>query len=215
MKAIVNGCCLALLVLSPAVNGADKIKVVGLFSNKAIVVVDGRQILLSVNQPTPDGITLISANSSEAVIEMNGERDTYRLGEHIGAHFKEPEAGKSVTIAPDAGGSYEVNGSINGFQVKFLVDTGATHVSMNRNVAKRIGLDYRSAREGLSETASGINKVFVLELDTVTVGGIKLNNVGASVHDGDHPRVILLGNTFLNRVDMVRESSMLILRERP
>ena len=47
------------------------------------------------------------------------------------------------------------------------------------------------------------------------VGGIKMNNVQASVHDGDFPRIILLGNTFLGRVKMIREGEMLLLEEKP
>ena len=111
---------------------------------------------------------------------------------------------------------YEVNGSINEFQVKFLVDTGATSISMNSNQARRIGIDYKmEGREGLSETASGLSKIYIVNLKTVMVGGIKIHDVQASVHDGDFPRIILLGNTFLGRVKMIREGEMLKLEEKP
>ncbi len=121
-----------------------------------------------------------------------------------------------MSIAPDGGGMYEVNGSINEFQVKFLVDTGATSISMNKNHARRIGINYKfEGKEGLSETASGLDKIYIVNLKTVMVGGIKLHDVQAAVHDGDFPRIILLGNTFLGRVKMIREGQMLMLEEKP
>ncbi len=152
--------CLLLFIISMNVSAVDKITVSGLFKNKAIVTIDGKQRLLEVGKPSPEGVLLISANAKEAVIEIDGEQKTYTLGQHIGSSFKKPAGGKTVSIAPDRSGMYEVNGSINEFQVKFLVDTGATYISMNKNHARRIGINYKfEGREALSETASGLNKI--------------------------------------------------------
>lgn len=208
--------CLLLLILSMNVFAVEKITISGLFKNKAIVTIDGKQRLLKVGEPSPEGVLLISANAKEAVIEIDGEQKTYTLGQHIGSSFKKPTGRNTVSIAPDRGGMYEVNGSINGFQVKFLVDTGATSISMNKHHARRIGIDYKfEGKEGLSETASGLDKIYIVNLKTVMVGGIKLHDVQAAVHDGDFPRIILLGNTFLGRVKMIREGQMLMLEEKP
>jgi len=208
--------CLLLFFLSVNVFAVDKITVSGLFKNKAIVTIDGKQRLLKVGKPSPEGVLLISANAKEAVIEIDGEQKTYTLGQHIGTSFKKPTGGNTVSIAPDRAGMYEVNGSINEFQVKFLVDTGATFISMNKNHARRIGINYKlDGKEGLSETASGLNKIYIVNLKSVMVGGIKLHDVQAAVHDGDFPRIILLGNTFLGRVKMIREGQMLMLEEKP
>lgn len=177
---------LFLFVLSMNVSAVEKIKISGLFNDKAIVTIDGKQRLLKVGKPSPEGVILISANAKEAVIEINGEQNTYTLGSHIGSSFEKPSGGNTVSIAPDAGGMYEVNGSINEFQVRFLVDTGATLISMNSNDAKRIGINYRmEGQESLSETASGLSKIYLVNLKTVMVGDIKLRDVQAAVHDGD------------------------------
>jgi len=128
--------CLLLFFLSVNVFAVDKITVSGLFKNKAIVTIDGKQRLLKVGKPSPEGVLLISANAKEAVIEIDGEQKTYTLGQHIGTSFKKPAGGNTVSIAPDRAGMYEINGSINDFQVKFLVDTGATFISMNKNHAR-------------------------------------------------------------------------------
>ncbi len=207
---------LLLLLFSINLFAVDKLAILGLFENKVIVTIDGKQRLLKVGKPSPEGVLLISANSREAVIEIDGEQNTYTLSTQIGGNFKKPIGGNAVTIAPSRTGMYKVNGSINGFQVKFLVDTGATFISMNANHAKRIGIDYKmEGIEGLSETASGLDKIYTVSLKTVMVGDIKIDNVKASVHDGGFPRIILLGNTFLSRVKMIREGRLLKLEEKP
>jgi len=48
-----------------------------------------------------------------------------------------------LRIWPTSNGMYLVNGTINGFTVRFLVDTGATAIAMNRNDARRLGIDFR------------------------------------------------------------------------
>lgn len=190
----------------------DKIKVDGLFKDKAIITINGQQRLLSKGKTSPEGITLVSANSREAVILVDGKEQTLKLGSHIGSEFTSDKKQKIVTIAPTTNGMYMVNGSINGFQVEFLVDTGATLISMNKHNAKRIGLNYRlDGEEGASYTASGIDKVYLMNLDKVKVGEIELSDVDASVHDGDHPQVILLGNSFLGKLDLLREGKLLKL----
>ncbi len=193
----------------------EKINVLGLFKNKVIVKIDGKQRVLSVNKISPEGVMLISANSREAVLEIDGIRDTYTLGTHIGGKYKKPVGGTISTIAPDEQGMYRVNGSINGFQVDFVVDTGATLIAMNKHQAKRIGLNYRlEGREAISNTASGLVKIYIMNLATVKVGDLELHNVEGAVHDSDFPRVILLGNSFLNRVKMKRDGKLLQLQQR-
>jgi len=96
--------------------------------------------------------------------------------------------------------------------IRFLVDTGATLIAMNKHDAKRIGLNYRlEAEQGSTYTASGIDPVYLMKLDKVKVGDIELRDVDASVHDGDHPHVILLGNSFLGKLDLQREGKILKL----
>lgn len=206
---------LVAMLYSGILSAVEKISVLGLFKDTAIVKLDGKQRVLKKGKVSPEGVLLISANSREAVLEINGRRESYTLGTHIGGSFRKPEATVSSTIAPDANGMYWVNGSINGFQVQFVVDTGATLISMNRHQAKRIGLNYRmEGRESLANTASGESRIYIMNLDRVRVGDIELQDVKGAVHDSDFPRVILLGNTFLNRVNMKREGRILTLESR-
>ncbi|MEZ5445504.1 MAG: TIGR02281 family clan AA aspartic protease [Gammaproteobacteria bacterium] len=189
-------------------------RVVGLFRDQAIVEVDGRQIILKAGGPAKRGIRLLSTDAQEAVFEVDGVEFRYRHGTGIGSNQPgAPSAGKTVQIAPDTGGMYFVSGAINGYAVRFLVDTGATLVAMNKRTAKRLGINYMlDGEEGLSQTASGYARTYLVKLNKVTVGEITLTDVEGAVIDGDQPLEVLLGNSFLGRVNMERKGRLLMLR---
>lgn len=205
---------LMLLFTAGAVNAVDEINVVGLFKDRAVVELDGVRRILVPGKASPEGVVLISANSREAVINVNGKISTYTLGHHISNRFSAPTGQKTVTVAPDSAGMYVVNGSINDFQVDFVIDTGATYISMNQHQARRIGLDYKmTGKKAVTSTASGLVKIYVVKLAKVTIGDIVLNDVQGAVHDGDFPRQILLGNSFLGRIGMKRDGRLLRLEQ--
>ena len=129
-----------LLISIPAL-GIEKIVILGLFKEKAIIEIDGNRHILSIGETSPEGVTLISADSTEARLDINGKVGTYILGTRISSSFKPPAGKKTVTIAPDLHGMYHVNGQINDFQMNFVVDTGATFIVMNKYQAKRLGID--------------------------------------------------------------------------
>ncbi|MDX1528874.1 MAG: retropepsin-like aspartic protease [Gammaproteobacteria bacterium] len=206
------------VILSLAVCGAApagvKVKVNGLFKNKAILVIDGKQRLMRAGETSPEGVTLVESSSRKAVIEIDGVKSTHTLGSHIDGGYTEPES-RAIRIYPDRGNMYLVVGSINGYPVNFVVDTGATLVSMNSRVARRLGIDYEvDGKPGLSQTASGIVKTFIVRLKRVKVGDIELTNVEGSVHEGDFPTEVLLGMSFLGRLEMSREGGVLELRKK-
>lgn len=211
-KLIALIAALSLAVCGAAYAGV-KVKVSGLFKDKAILVIDGNQRLMRAGETSPEGVKLIESNSKRAIIEIDGVQSTHRLGSHIGSGFSAPES-RSVHIYPTRG-MYTVVGSINGYPVNFVVDTGATAVSMNSREARRLGIDYAvEGRPGLSQTASGIVKVYIVRLKRVKVGDIELTNVEGSVHEGNFPTEVLLGMSFLGRLEMSREDGVLELRKK-
>jgi aspartyl protease family protein len=110
---------------------------------------------------------------------------------------------------------YAVLGSINGYPVDFIVDTGATLVSMSGREAKRLGIDYRViGTPGHSSTATGIAKIYLVNLDRIKVGDIVLRNVQGAVHDGDFPPATLLGMSFLGRLNMHQDGQVLELKQK-
>lgn len=204
----------AALLLAAAPLHAAEIVVLGLFKGKAVLQVDGARRVVSEGQSTPEGITLIEADSEAALLDVGGRRVRYGLGTHIGSSYSAPQQ-QEVRIWPDTGGMYTVSGAVNGYSVSFLVDTGASLVAMNSGEAKRMGVDYlRDGRPGMIETASGRETAYRVELDSVSVGEIKLYNVPAVVLEGEMPSNILLGMSFLDRLEMQREGKALVLRNK-
>ena len=200
------------LAMTPV--SAQDIKVVGLFKDQAILLINGKQRILKVGgEVTLEGVTLVSANSKEAVLEIDGVQRSYLVGAHISVSSGHQPI---VRIWPNAGGHYFHEGKINDHRVDFVVDTGATLISMNRQTALKLKLDYTKGKPSLTETASGHARVYVMQLQRVSLGAIELRDITAAVHESDNfPRVILLGNSFLNRLSLRREGKLLELKRQP
>ncbi len=204
--------CLAALMLAPGVYPAD-ILVLGLLKDMAILRVDGKQYKLRSGETTPEGIKLITADSEQAVLEIGGRREVYRLGSHISATFSAPE--KSGAMIRPVNGMYHVSGFINRQPVDFLVDTGASSIAINAKLARKLGINFRyEGEQGYSSTASGYARIYKLKLDSVQIGDIVLHNVEAAVLEGDFPTTALLGMSFLNRVNMKRDGELLMLEKK-
>jgi len=194
------------LVASPFV------QVVGLFKNKAVIKIDGKQRVLSAGQSSPEGVTLVSADSKQAVIEINGERQMLGLSREIMSGFVEPEI-KQVSIRKNTRSEYLVSGSINGRSSIFLVDTGANLVALNSQLAQRLGIDFlKRGTKSQVVTAGGVRDSYNVVLDKVEVGSIEVRNIAATIVLGPDPRRILLGMSYLQHVDM-RESDGIIYLE--
>jgi len=109
---------------------------------------------------------------------------------------------------------YLTPGSINGFSVDFLVDTGASAIALNAPTAKRLGIDYVKGEVIGVKTASRIEKAYRIMLDQVQVGQIKLHNVSAMVLDGPEPARALLEMSFLGQLDMERSGERMDLKQK-
>ena len=189
------------------------IVVVGLFAGQAVVEINQKQHLLKVGKTTAEGVTLISANSREAVLEVNGKQQTYTLGNHIGSNFTPPPEQPKVSLWP-TNGMYLTPGTVNGYSVNFLVDTGATSIAINAATAKRLDIDfYRGQQIGI-RTASGYDVGYTISLDYVQIEDIKLYNIPAVVIDGPEPSTALLGMSFLGQLDMQHNGERLDLMQK-
>jgi aspartyl protease family protein len=212
MRARVVVMVLGALVACSALAGAPRVKVLGLFPDKALLEIDGRQRLLRAGQASPEGVRLLAADPREARVEVGGRLETLTLGTAVGGAFAAPES-REVKIFRNAKGSYTTVGSINGRTVDFLVDTGASAIAMNSAEARRLGISYRIDGEPVGiTTASGLVRGHRVTLDRVAVGDIVLRNIDALVIDGQQPEQVLLGMTFLNRVELQQEGSAMVLR---
>ena len=118
-----------------------------------------------------------------------------------------------MVLTADARGHFYSTGNINGSTVRFLVDTGASMISLGAGDARRIGVDPAKGVPGVANTANGQTVVSRVKLNSVRVGEIELNNVDALVHQHDLP-VTLLGMSFLNRMEMQRNGDTMTLIKR-
>lgn len=205
------------LLLAPGLAAAADVAVVGLFANKAVVVINGgKPRTLSVGETTPEGVRLISADSESATFEIDGKRETLMPGQHGAITTTAPPRSerKKVVLTSDSRGHFFTVGSINGVSTRFMVDTGATTVALSSDEAKRTGVNYLAGRKVLTQTANGVVPVYRVRLDAVDIGGIKLANIDAIVIEGGRLPVALLGMSFLNRMEMRRDGDMLMLIQR-
>jgi len=203
-----------LICLFPLAGWAAEVSVIGLFPGKAVVVIDGgAPRVLTAGQKPVDGVALVSTDRETATLLIDGQKRTLKIGQHQGGTASAVSA-QSATLTADPRGHFVVDGQINGGSVRFLVDTGATTVSLSSADAVRLGIDYRKGQQALMGTANGAAVAYRIRLDTVRVGDIVANNVEAAVLEGDQMPFALLGMTFLNRMEMKRIGETMVLIKR-
>ncbi|MCW8962753.1 MAG: retroviral-like aspartic protease family protein [Gammaproteobacteria bacterium] len=190
-----------------------RITVTALFRDKAMVELNGESILLKAGGELKNGIRLIKSNSKHAIIEVNGKQRKYGLGSQASTKLSEP--GRRIVRIPSTGGMFLTSGMINGRSVDFLVDTGASYVTMARPTADRLQIQYlENGKPATVSTAAQLRRAWQVKLNSVTVGGITLNQVNGTVIDTQHDQEVLLGMSFLNRLKFSQEQGLVVLEAR-
>ncbi|MBN8503326.1 MAG: TIGR02281 family clan AA aspartic protease [Burkholderiales bacterium] len=184
--------------------------------NAAILVINGQVRTVRVGQQQ-DGVRLVEVGDGSVAVEVDGQRRQLLLGAapvaQRSSSGRGQGAGQRIVLSAGSGGHFVTSGSINGGSVQFLVDTGATTVSMSRAQADRLGLNYRNGRPVRMQTANGVISGYLMTLDRVRIGDVEIGGVEATVAERDMP-VVLLGNSFLSRFQMKRENETLVLERR-
>ena len=106
---------------------------------------------------------------------------------------------------------YVANGLINGKPVTFLVDTGATHVSLGASVAQQLGL--KRGYQGTAHTANGTTTTYATTLAALSLGDIQLHNVRASITMGMQGNEVLLGMSALKDIELIHKNGELTMRQ--
>ena len=106
------------------------------------------------------------------------------------------QQGRETRIPMAIDGHFWVNGKLNGQDVKFLVDSGATTTTIDRDTAKSAGVDISARRDRFVRTGNGVIRVASGRADELTVGGITRRNVGLEIADNDDLNV--LGMNYLS-----------------
>lgn len=204
---------LGLLALCAPAWAVD-VSVVALFPGRAMLVVDkGKPRTLRAGE-TYAGVTLVSSTSEEAVVSVGGKQQRLHIGEGVYSALSVQNEHATVVLTPDRNGHFVSSGSINGASVRFLVDTGATMVAMNVDEARRAGVNYLAGERGLSQTANGVTPIYKVKLAQVTLGDITLRDIDGVVQENSALPVVLLGMSFLGKLDMRRDGDSLTLTKR-
>jgi aspartyl protease family protein len=212
------GLLLALALLHGAAQ-AQTVGLAGMLGNKALLIVDGGPPKTVAPGETHQGVKVISTAGDQAVVELGGKRHALRIGDapmSVGANGgagTQAGQGNRIVLTAGSGGHFMTQGQINGKIAQFLVDTGASAVSMSLADAERMGVDYKGGRPIQLTTANGTIPGWQTTLTSVRVGDVEVFNVPAVVAAREMP-FILLGNSFLARFQMNRTNEEMVLTRR-
>lgn len=205
---------LLLCLLLPFAALAQSVALQGMMGNRALLIIDGKPPRGVAPGDAHMGVKVLTTTGDEAVVEINGKRHTLRVGDapaSVGGSG--PRGGNRIVLTAGSGGHFFSQGSINGRAAQFMVDTGATAVSMGMSDAKRMGLAYETGRKILMSTANGVVPAWLIRLDSVRVGDVEVFGVDGIVSQQPMPYV-LLGNSFLTRFQMKRDNDQMVLERR-
>jgi aspartyl protease family protein len=203
---------LGLALIAPA--QATDVALVGLYSGKALVIIDGgKPRVVPVGTTTREGVKVLSLEEGAANLEIDGHTRRLTIGQHAVSAGSDSSSGGTATLTADAAGHFITMGTVNGAPTRFLVDTGATLIAMSAADATRANVDYQRGEPGVVMTANGPVRVWRVMLNSVRVGDVVVNQVDASVQENNLP-FALLGMSFLNRMEMRRDGSTMTLKKR-
>jgi aspartyl protease family protein len=128
----------------------------------------------------------------------------------------DPQTSKNGTTAEvvlkrNRYGHYVATGAINDHPVEFLLDTGASDVSVPQDLAEQLGL--KKGPEVRFETANGSVNGYMTNLDQVQLGDIRLHQVRASINPGMSGDSVLLGMSFLRHIEFTQRGDSMTLRQ--
>ena len=144
-------------------------------------------------------LAIVFSGLLDKQVNPNSKPESQRIGSQTEVRLKQNRQGHYVTT-----------GFINGEEVIFLVDTGATDVAVPAHLANKLQL--KAGREGLASTANGTVRISESTIDTLRVGDIVLRNVDAYLNQGMKDDHILLGMSLLRQLEFTHRGDGLILR---
>lgn len=144
-------------------------------------------------------LVFVFSDLLEKQVNPNNSPESQRVGGQTEVRLKQNRQGHYVTT-----------GYINGEEVVFLVDTGATDVAVPAHLATKLQL--QAGREGLASTANGVVKIAESTIDTLRIGEIELHHVDANLNPGMKDDHILLGMSVLRQLEFTQRGDWLILR---
>jgi aspartyl protease family protein len=194
---------------------AQTVTLSGVLGSKALLVIDGGAPRALGPGDSAQGVRVHQVAGDTAVVEIAGQRQTLRLGEAPVSLGKTPSQalGRRVVLKADGRGHFVERGQINGKTMLYMVDTGASSVSIGRPDAERMGLPFLRGQPVRLRTANGETQGWQLRLDSVRIGDVEVHGVDAVVSPQAMP-FVLLGNSFLAHFQMTRQGAEMVLERR-
>jgi aspartyl protease family protein len=215
-RGLLGACFFGWTLLLACVASAQTVALQGMLGSKALLIVNGGAPRSVAPGSEHQGVKVVSTSGDQAVVEIGGKRHTLRVGEapaSVGGSGAGTANGSRIVLTAGSGGHFMAQGAINGRATQFLVDTGATMVSMGASDADRLGLNYKAGQRGFSSTANGMAPAWRIKLSSVRLGEVEIFDVDALVSPQPMP-FVLLGNSFLTRFQMKRENDQMVLERR-
>jgi aspartyl protease family protein len=201
---------LVCITIASNVYSAPNIYYQGMLSGKAVIKVNGRSVKLTPGQTSKDGVKLLFADLESIVVQVEGKSYRYDKFSNQGIFLADAEAEEIILKRFPGSSGYWAEGRINGKDVTFLIDTGASVVVMNKDQARALKIK-RGNNEIQVRTASKTETAYQVTLDTVSVGDIELKNIPAIIMTHKYPPYPLLGMSFLRHVEINQESEQMTL----
>lgn len=193
---------------------AQSVVLTGILGSKALLLVDGKPPKSVGAGESYLGVKVLSVTGETAVVDVGGRRVTLKMGDsptQVGA--KGPASGNRIVLTADSQGHFFTPGRINNQQMQFMVDTGASYISMSIAEAERMGIEYKKGQPMNMSTANGMAQGYRVRLSAVRVGDVLLTELDAVVTPASMPYV-LLGNNFLTQFQMTRMNDQMVLERR-
>ena len=193
---------------------AQSVVLTGILGSKALLLVDGKPPKSVGAGESYLGVKVLSVTGETAVVDVAGRRVTLKMGDsptQVGA--RGPASGNRIVLTADSQGHFFTPGRINNQQMQFMVDTGASYISMSIAEADRMGIDYKKGQPVGMSTANGMVQGYRVRLSAVRVGDVSLTELEAVVTPASMPYV-LLGNNFLTQFQMTRMNDQMVLERR-
>lgn len=109
------------------------------------------------------------------------------------------DTGNELLVERDRNGMFPIDGSVNGFPVRFLFDTGASSVLLSDEDARRLGIKFSSGDYRIPVgTANGETSAARVVLEEVAIGNVRRSRVEALVAQPGATDISLLGHSFLD-----------------
>ncbi len=120
----------------------------------------------------------------------------------------------ATTVSRSEDGAFYINGAVDGVQLKFIIDSGATDIVLSPADAERLGLDL-SAIKFLNPagTANGVGYSAPFTARTLTVGPFVMRDVRMQINQKPM-EASLLGMPFLQRLHAEIQGDRMILKDR-